>query len=82
MKKAEIDFYCEYCDTRHVLIINLPFPVRVYCPCCGAHVDFNYDCDCIIIEEYEEKTNKKGVKNNDRKPVLIKRQMSKNPPNL
>lgn len=62
MKKAEIDYCCYYCGRRHVLIINLPFPVRVFCPCCGAHEDLTYDYECIIIKEYEEKTNKKGVK--------------------
>lgn len=62
MKKAEINYFCEYCEHRHVLIINLPFPVRVYCPCCGAHQDLNYGYECIIIKEYEEKPNKKGVK--------------------
>ena len=55
MKKAKIDYCCYYCGRRHVLIINLPFPVRVFCPCCGAHEDLNYDYECVIIKEYEKK---------------------------
>ena len=62
MKKAEIDYCCYYCGRRHILIISLPFPVRVFCPCCGAREDLTYDYECIIIKEYEEKTDKKGVK--------------------
>lgn len=62
MKKAKIYHFCQNCKRRHVLIVNVLPSIRISCPCCGAHEDLNYNYECTVIEEYQEKTNKKGVK--------------------